>query len=362
MIGLIKPIFINGVGVISPQKTYINSEFLSEIVEYQKSALPSINPDFKEYINPVQLRRMSRMLRIGLTAATICIRDSSPIKPDGIITASGFGFLEETAKFLTEILDQDEKQLTPTYFMQSTYNALAGIIAMNLKCDGYCNTYVGRGHAFETALLDAMMLVNGSPASNILLGGFDESEKADFKILGRLGHYKKESVQNLKLYESDTAGTIQGESAAFFMLGPDQTEKSWCKILEQRIIYFPSSLEEIESNLNSFLSENGIDISDIDVVIHGQSGDRVKDSLTLGLLSSIFHQTTQARFKHLSGEYCTSTSFALWLGASMIKHQRIPEITRGNSIAAPAKIKTVLLFNHYQSKNYSFHLLRSLEG
>ena len=191
MIGLIKPIFINGVGVLSPQKTYINAEFLSEIVEYKQSALTTVHPDFKEYINPVQLRRMSRMLRIGLTAATICLRDSSPIKPDGIITASGFGFLEETAKFLTEILDQDEKQLTPTYFMQSTYNALAGIIAMNLKCDGYCNTYVGRGHAFETALLDAMMQVGAYAASNILLGGFDERKRRTSKYWAESATIKK---------------------------------------------------------------------------------------------------------------------------------------------------------------------------
>jgi 3-oxoacyl-[acyl-carrier-protein] synthase II len=357
-----RPIFINGVGILSPQKTYFNSEFLTEITEYDKSALTTVHPDFKEYINPVQLRRMSRMLRIGLTAATICLRDSGPIKPDGIVTASGFGFLEETAKFLTEILDQDEKQLTPTYFMQSTYNALSGFIAMNLKCDGYCNTYVGRGHAFETALLDAMMLVTATPSSNILLGGFDEAEKADFKVLGRIGHYKNEAIQNLKLFESDTAGTIQGESAAFFMLGPEPTENSWCKILGQRIIYFPTGLEEIKSNLNSFLSENELDIADIDVVIHGQSGDRTKDASTLELLALLFNQTPQARFKHLSGEYCTSTSFALWLGASMIRHQRIPETTRGNSVPIPTKIKTILLFNHYQSKNFSFHLLRSLEG
>jgi 3-oxoacyl-[acyl-carrier-protein] synthase II len=139
----VSPIFINGVGVISPQKTFINSEFLLEIREYHQNSLTASHPDFKEFINPVQLRRMSRMLRIGLTAATLCHRDSNPIKPDGIITTSGFGFLGETAKFLTEILEQDEKQLTPTYFMQSTYNALSGLIALTLKCSGYNNTLAG---------------------------------------------------------------------------------------------------------------------------------------------------------------------------------------------------------------------------
>ena len=82
------------------------------------------------------------MLRIGLSAATICVRDAQGPDPDGILTATGYGFLEETAKFLNEILQQNEKHLTPTFFMQSTYNALSGLVALALKCKGYNNTYV----------------------------------------------------------------------------------------------------------------------------------------------------------------------------------------------------------------------------
>src|SRR3990170_6171928 len=84
--------YINGVGIVSPQKTYDNNEFLPEIVAYNHNVLSCATPDFKEYINPIQLRRLSRMLRIGLTAAMICTRDSGSNKPDGIITGTGYGF------------------------------------------------------------------------------------------------------------------------------------------------------------------------------------------------------------------------------------------------------------------------------
>src|SRR5688500_7778304 len=119
-----KNYYINGVGIVSPQKTYDNQEFLHEIIAYDGNVLSCILPEFKDYINPIQLRRLSRMLRIGLTAAIICTRDSGNTKPDGIITGTGYGFLNDTAKFVSEMLDQKETHLTPTFFMQGTYNAL----------------------------------------------------------------------------------------------------------------------------------------------------------------------------------------------------------------------------------------------
>jgi hypothetical protein len=355
------PLFINGVGMISPQPTFNNAEFLTTINQYDQNVLAAVHPDFKEYINPVQLRRLSRMLRIGLTAATICVRDSGINQPDGVITGSGYGFLGETAKFLGEVLQLHEKQLTPTYFMQSTYNALSGLIALTLKCTGYNNAFVGRGHAFETAVHDAMVNME-KENSNFLVGAFDEGDPVDYKVLSRIGVYKHEFVNNLDLFESKTAGALQGESAAFFMLGKAATEKSWCKLEDLKLVYSPVNLDELTAILDLFLQENKIALSDIDLVIHGQSGDPFKDELTFQLNKSRFNQTPQARFKHLSGEYCTSSSFGLWLGASAIRHQRIPEITRSNSIPSARSIKTVLVFNHYQSRNYSFYLIQTPTG
>ena len=148
--------YINGIGIITPQKTYSDEGFLSEVVSYHGNVLRCATPDFKSYISPTQLRRLSRMLRIGLTSSILCLKDAGTTMPDGIITATGYGFLEETEKFLREILDRGERQLTPTSFMQGTYNALAGLVALSLKCTGYNSTYVSRGFAFENAMDDAI--------------------------------------------------------------------------------------------------------------------------------------------------------------------------------------------------------------
>ena len=353
--------FVNGMGVISPQPTYNNSVFLPSINQFEDNAMSSVHPDFKEYINPAQLRRLSRMLRIGLTAATICVRDSGITKPEGVITGSGFGFLDETAKFMGEILRQDEKQLTPTYFMQSTYNALSGLIALTLKCQGHNNAFVGRGHAFETAVHDAYMNLP-SDASNFLVGAFDEADPVDFRVLSRVGHYKKDKVNNLKLFESKTEGTIQGESAAFFMLGKQPTKKTWIKISDLQIIYSPSDIEELSQSVARFLEENGTSVEELDLVIQGQSGDPARDELTLTVAQSMFGKTAQARFKHLSGEYCTSSSFAWWLGAMVIKNQTVPNAVKANEVNVPSSVNRILIFNHYLGKNYSLALIESTDS
>ena len=96
--------YISGVGMISPQKTYDNHEFLPELTQYDGNILTCALPNFKDYINPFQMRRLSRMLRMGLSAATICLRDAQLKTPDAIITSTGNGFQEDMGKFLTEKL------------------------------------------------------------------------------------------------------------------------------------------------------------------------------------------------------------------------------------------------------------------
>jgi 3-oxoacyl-[acyl-carrier-protein] synthase II len=73
--------YIKAIGNISPQKTFSNDEFLENVVSYNSNnMLFCIDPVYKDYINPLQLRRMSRTLRMGVSAAKICLSDSGVLK------------------------------------------------------------------------------------------------------------------------------------------------------------------------------------------------------------------------------------------------------------------------------------------
>jgi 3-oxoacyl-[acyl-carrier-protein] synthase II len=350
--------YINGIGLISPQRTFNNDEFLPEISEYPDNKLNCVVPDFKEYINPIQLRRLSRMLRIGLSSATICLRDAKENNVDGIITGTGYGFLTDTAKFLTEIFEYQEKQLTPTYFMQGTYNALAGLVALTLKCKGYNNTYVNRGFAFETSMHDAMMQLNADAAKKILVGGYDERDDAQYSIHLRVNYYKAENISSLKLFESKTIGTLQGEAASFFLLAANQSEQTWCELVDLKMVHCPESKESLLNELSLFLDQQKLSTQNIDVVVSGVSGDVKNDVMLNALVQSHFGNIPELRFKHLSGEYCTASSFGIWLGASVLKKQQIPDVVKNNNATSKSPINTVLLINQYMGRNYSFVLLK----
>jgi len=192
-------IFIHGLSAISPQKTWDPTIFLPEITNHNHtdSSLSCVLPDFKKFIPPMQLRRLSRMARMGITSAKICLQDGHADRIDAIITATGYGFQEDMARFLTNLLEQKEQQLSPVYFAQSGYNAMSGMLALFLNCSGYNNNFVSRGLAFETALTDALLLLSEKEPPNVLLGAFDEKSPQQYGEFIRLGYFKKEQINHL---------------------------------------------------------------------------------------------------------------------------------------------------------------------
>jgi len=353
-------IYINGTASLSPQRTFDGS-FLAEPVNYVGNVLTCQVPDFKTYIAPAQLRRLSRMLRIGLTTSLICLRNSGIAGPDGIITATGYGFLEETEKFLREILERNEQQLTPTYFMQGTYNALAGIVGLSLQCTGYNNTYVSKGYALGSALDDATMQIQDNPELRMLVGAYDEAASVQYKSVARDKHFKLEAIDSLKLYDHQTPGSLQGEGAAFFLLSGTQSAHTMCRLTGIHGLFLPTK-EELHTELVSFLAAHETTIGELDLWIAGFSGDIVRDQSLKALADDAMANIPQARFKHLTGEYCTADGFALWLGANILKKQSIPEITLMPGSLPPRRLGKILVVNHYLGRNYTFFLLQKQAG
>lgn len=346
--------YINGVGVISPQRTFDNATFFTTPEVYDQNVLKCVTPDFREYLSPTQLRRLGRMLRIGLSAATICIRDSAQPAMDGIITSTGYGLLHDTAVFMNEILDQNEQHITPTHFMQSTYNALGGMIALSIQCKGYNNTYVSKGFAFETALDDALLQLAENPSQRFLVGSYDEADETQYRTHLRAGYYKKEFIRSAELVGSNTAGTIQGETAAFFCLSGEADSTTWCGLADVAMVYKPDN-DRLALALKNFLADNDLSEADIDVVLNGSSGDVNHDAVMTDLLKP-FAGKSQAYFKNFCGEFCTASSFGLWMAAAMIRHEQVPAF-----VATPALSKrpdTILIVNQYLGINYSFMLVK----
>lgn len=362
--------FINGIGMISPQRTAETKEFLPEVMEYTLDYLKCIEPGYRTYIDPIQSRRMSRLIKMGIASAKMSLSDAGcwseaeipprrDTMPDAIITGTGLGSVEDTEKIIGEIT-KEERFLNPTPFIQSTYNTISSQVAIQLKCHNYNSTYVHRTFSFESGLIDGLMQIADGSARNILAGAIDEMTMNHLQITRRIGQWKREPVHNLSIFRTGTPGALAGEGAAFFVLGAEKQESTYAELTDVATCIDFDNSNRHEVFLQEFLKRNGLEAAEIDIVILGLNGDSNFDHHYRSFAGHFFPETAQACYKHLCGEYHTATGFAMYLAANILKTGSYPEILRLNHIR-PARPENILIYNHYRNTNHSFLLLRSAE-
>lgn len=348
-------IYIRSSACISAQNTFENDELLADPIEYQNTTrLKAIEPDYSAFIDPKQIRRMSHVIKMGVSAAKLCLHKADVEMPGAIITGTALGCLEDTVTFLNRMIEMQEELLPPTAFIQSTHNTVAAQIALMLKCHNYNNTFVHKGVSLESALLDAVMLLNEEEAESVLVGGIDEMTDTSFTVLTRLGLYKRVPISNFDLFDANSKGTIGGEGAAFFLLTNKRSDDNLAELIGQQVFYKPADPAEIERRILTFLAAQDLTISDIDLVITGKNGDLNNDSIYNSLSKSIFADRYTGAYKHLCGEYSTSSGFALWLASHIIKTGKIPSIIGSVGSGKPGKI---LIYNHYMDIYHSLMLV-----
>jgi 3-oxoacyl-[acyl-carrier-protein] synthase II len=350
--------YIRSAVTISPQKTFNNPLFLNELVEHNGDRLTSIEPDYNEAIDPRLIRRMSRIIKMSVASALACLKDAGITSPDAIVTGTAYGCLEDTGIFLTNMVQEDEEPVTPVAFVQSTHNTIGAQVALLIKCNLYNNTFVSGGASFENALLDAIMLLAENNTTNVLVGGMDEITDMSHTVLSRLGLYKRQPVSNLNLYNTNSKGTINGEGAAFFVLKNTASPNDLACMEAVSTFYKPTDIGEIEQFIGAFLKSQAINYSAIDLLIIGNNGDLKNDAIYTQLQQSVLNGITFINYKHLCGEYPTSTAFATWLGANIIKNNTIPDVLDHQEISTN-KINKVLIYNHYQNIYHSLILMSS---
>jgi 3-oxoacyl-(acyl-carrier-protein) synthase len=349
--------YIRGIGNISPQQSWETTSWPLAVTAYDSAHLHCIEPNYKEYINPVQMRRMSRILKMGVAAAGKCLRDADLEVPDAIIAGTGLGMMGDTEKFLVSLIENAEQLLTPTAFIQSTHNTVGAHIAVMLKCNTYNLTYVNDTTSFECAMLDSLMHVSDHPGDKVLLAGIDEMTEAYYRIALNAGYWKKDIGNTLRLLEHGGPGSIAGEGASFFVLSGSEHPGNYARIEGVHTFYRPKDDEETMGFILKFLSGQGLGAGDVDLLITGMNGDSNGDEVYHRITDGLFPTTARAYYKHLCGEYYTASAFATWLAAMILKKQDYPaEILYGNT-QPPGRIGNILIYNQNHNTNHALILL-----
>ena len=343
-------------GNISPQKTWDENSLLSQPLDYHDNKLSCVEPDYTLYVDAKQIRRMSRIIKMGVASSAMAMKEAGITKPDSIITATAYGCLDDTGTFLNKMIDNKEEALNPTPFIQSTHNTIGSQIALLLQCQGYNQTYTHGAFSFESALLDGMLQVSENPEKKILVGGIDEITSTSHQIQSRFGIFRENVGNSLNIFNTPAPGTLNGEGSAFFVLSGEKAGTNFASIEAVRTFYKPDQ-EELRDGIRDFIENASLRPEDVDLVLTGKSGDRENDSIIDQLAGALFPSSAVGVFKHLSGEYPVATAFACWLGARILKDQVIPQtvLSKGNA----STLKNILVFNQYFGTHYTLILLRA---
>jgi hypothetical protein len=170
--------------------------------------------DLKNIITDANTRRrMSRMVKMGVTAGLKCWNNASLCASNtAIITATQYGCLSDSEKFLSQMIANQETNLSPTPFIQSTFNTIGAQIALIKSCKEYNMTYVNRANSLYDAYIDAYMLARDG--KNVLLGYIDEVTPTLLNVASRM------------------RGVPTFDGAIFMVVSADKPSKTYIEIPE----------------------------------------------------------------------------------------------------------------------------------
>jgi len=289
--------YIQSLCCISPSGMLIND--LGGLEPLSGDLLSCREPEYKNLIPPMQLRRMSKTLRIGVASAKICLREAGLEKPDAIHVGTAYGVLDDSEKFLNNLIRQQEQTLTPTSFIQSTHNTVSGQIALSTGCHAHNLTFVHKAHSFESALLDASVFLQHQPQAVVLAGAVEECTCTAYDILRRFGMYDDQ--------------VPAGEGAAFFLLSNQQSDAA-CEI-NAFDLFLAGDIAMVSDQMTSFLKRTSLKIEDDDLIITGVLNNATSSALYHQLQERFFPKNPVKTFKEYCGEFPTASAFGLAFAA-----------------------------------------------
>ena len=211
-------VYIKAATQISMQQP-LSEAWMTAPVEHTEPYVRSLDPNFRDWLNPLESRRMGKILKRALVTAQKVMHDSGVQQPDAVITGTGLGCIENTELFLDQLCREGEEMLKPTYFMQSTHNTISSLISIHDHLHGYNTTYSHKSVSFDSALLDAFTQLRLGDIRTALVTGNDEMTPSYFNILQRAG------------YVGQPGQVAAGETSVAMMLTTDPAD-ALCEIEE----------------------------------------------------------------------------------------------------------------------------------
>ena len=307
-------VFIKAATQISMQQP-LSEAWMTAPVEHTEPYVRSLDPNFRDWLNPLESRRMGKILKRALVTAQKVMHDSGVQQPDAVITGTGLGCIENTELFLDQLCREGEEMLKPTYFMQSTHNTISSLISIHDHLHGYNTTYSHKSVSFDSALLDAFTQLRLGDIRTALVTGNDEMTPTYFSILQRAG------------YVGQPGQVAAGETSVAMMLTTDPAD-ALCEI------------EEVSMSVRGVQQP----FAPADLLVLGTNGVPQNDQLYREVAQQMPGVET-FEYKRLFGESYTVSGLGIYAAAHLLSQGRAGR---------------VLFVNHSDNLNVTFVTLKTV--
>ena len=325
-------VYIKSATQISAQQP-LSESWMTAPQTLEGSYVRSLDPTFRDWLSPMESRRLGRLLKRALVTATEAMSKAGISQPDAIITGTGLGCIENTELLLNQMCREGDDTLKPTNFMQSTHNTISSLIAINSHCHGYNSTYSHKAVSFDSALLDAFLQLRLGDISTALVTGNDEMTPSYFTILHRAG------------YLGQTGQVLATETSVAMMLSTD-ADGALCELQDIRMSYGTALPTEIMKPDAILIGTNGC-----------ESNDSIYDALIARLPSApLLH------YKHLFGEGYSSSALGLYAATHIVSNGEAPALMRCDGINEPLPVSRLLVVNHSDGNCFSYTQLSNLKS
>lgn len=307
-------VYIKAATQISMQQP-LSEAWMTAPVEHTEPYVRSLDPNFRDWLNPLESRRMGKILKRALVTAQKVMHDSGVQQPDAVITGTGLGCIENTELFLDQLCREGEEMLKPTYFMQSTHNTISSLISIHDHLHGYNTTYSHKSVSFDSALLDAFTQLRLGDIQTALVTGNDEMTPSYFSILQRAG------------YVGQPGQVAAGEASVAMMLTTDPTD-ALCEV------------EEVSMSVRGVQQP----LAPADLLVLGTNGVPQNDQLYREVAQQMPGVET-FEYKRLFGESYTVSGLGVYAAAHLLSQGRAGR---------------VLFVNHSDNLNVTFVTLKTV--
>lgn len=344
-----RTIYIQAAEQVSIQEPLCEKWIEEPIIYDGESFVEAINPSFKDYMTSNEARRMSNIMKRAVVTTKKILHKTGIEHPDAIITGTSIGSLDYTEKFLDVMVSNNERMMSPTFFMQSTHNIVGATLGIYTKTYGYNSTYSHGGVSFELSVLDAWMQLQLGEIGNALVTGHDEMVQSYYELLKKSGYVGQRGM------------TPCGEVAMSMLLNTKKTPDALCEMCGVNVGCI-SDPDDAIKQIDKLLKDCGVSRTEVGAVMTGINGKPDNDKMYGNIADKAFPSTPLLHYKHIFGENFTSPALAVYAMAHCLKRDVVPEFMKYENRIDKGEKNIVLLINYSNEADFSVIILKKVSA